>query len=220
MAVDLSTDYKTVDLAETIWLTNRLEHRDWEIKIHSAFKNALTTRELQASMGAAVRIEAAYDVPMKLVRNYSWKPGDFITDADENILMIYQADKDETTAFWRFLVYDPKIAFDLRHVIDVYDLQFTKDAAGATTADGEHLLYTEVAARVQWQNGQPGAYAKRTGEVERATIYLGERLRLTHGSLIRWYDRDYQKLRQFDIISWQMPDRLDQLMEVSVEVRP
>lgn len=223
MSLDLSDDYLCVDIYEAVTLNSRAtalgEHSE-STPVSRAFRRKLTNRELTASAGAAVRMESAFDVPMKLTTGYAWKPGDTLTDADNVTYNIYTADKDPTTAFWSFVVYNPKIAYQLQHIIDVFDISPDKDAAGAAVFNYETLMYEDVACRVQWVSGAPGMNAGAIGEVEEAIIILGERLRLTNNSQIRWYDPDYSKMRYFNIQNWKMPDRLDELMQVSVKVVP
>ncbi len=223
MALDLSDDYLCVDLYEPVTINSRAtavgSHSE-SVEVSRAFRRKLTNRELTASAGAAVRMESAFDVPMTLTTGYTWKPGDTLTDGDNVTYNIYTADKDPTTAFWSFVVYNPKIAYQLQHTIDVYDISPDKDAAGTATFTYETIMYEDIACRVQWQDGGPGVTAGAVGEVEKAIIILGERLRLTNNSQIRWYDSDYSKMRYFDIKNWKMPDRLDELMQVAVEARP
>jgi len=220
MAVDLSDDYLVVDGNEAVTLINRSNAGDNALAVTHAFRRALSYREQMASMGVQVRLETVYDVPMTLVSAYTWKPGDTLTDSLGNVLNIISANRDPMTAFISFIVYDPKIEFDLQHTIDVYRLEVDKDAAGAATFANETLKYEGIAARVQYARGGPGVAAGLIGEIENVTIYLGERLRFSNNDVIRWYDPDYQVLREFDIVSWSNPDRLDMVMQVETEVRP
>lgn len=218
MAVDLSTDYLTVDLYEAVTLTSRANSGNSTLAVSNAFRGELTSKEQHATGGIAVRLEAAYDVPLTLVSSYTWKPGDTLTDSLGNVLNIYSASRD--VAWWRFLVYNPKIAYDLRHEIDVYNLELGKDSAGAATVDAESIVYEGISCRVQWTGGTPSVVNKRTGETQKATIYLSQRLYFRNNYLIRWADDTQDKLWEFDVIEWSNPDRLDELMQVSVEARP
>lgn len=218
MSVDLSTDYLTVDLKEAVTLNSRTNSGNNTLAVTHAFRGELTTKEQHATGGIAVRLEAAYDVPLTLISSYTWKPGDTLTDSLGNVLNIYSASRD--AAWWRFLVYNPTIAYDLRHEIDVYDLKMDKDNAGATYVAVEELIYESISSRVQWVSGRPSTVNKRTGETHKAVIYLSQRLYLKNNYLIRWADDTQDKLWEFDVIEWSMPDRLDELMQVSVEARP
>lgn len=223
MAIDLSDDYKTVDLYEPVTLVSRSTApatHDEEREVTHAFRGALTYRELAATSGAAVRMEAAFDIPKKLINDYVWKPGDTLTDQNDNLYNIFNAQVDPGTAFWRFIVYNPKIAYDLRHTIDVYDYTMAKDASGAAYKDGEHLLYEDISCRVQWQTVRPGKFADRTGEDREAIIYSSQRLYLTHNSVIEWADPDTNEVCVFDVESWSMTDRLDELMQIAVRLKP
>lgn len=223
MPLDLSDDYKTVDLYEPVTLVSRATapgtHNE-QISVARAFRRGLTTRELQASAGAAVRMETVFDVPETLVEGYTWKPGDTLTDEDENQYNIYNAVKDPGMAFWAFTVYNPKIAYDLRHTIDVFDLVIDKDSAGAATVHSEVPLALNVSCRVQWQSFMPGVHAGASGEIGKAVIILGEQLYLSHDTLIRWYESATKKLWTFEVKEWKNPDRLDELMQVRVEAVP
>lgn len=223
MPLDLSDDYRCVDLYEAVTITSRATaptlHSE-EVEVARAFRRKLSYRELAASAGAAIRMETAIDVPMALTPGYTWKPGDTLTDANDNTYNIYIAESDPTTAFWSFVLYNPKIAYDLRHVVDVYELEADKDSANAATFTHENLKYEQIVCRVQWTSGGPGVNAGQSGEVENAIIYLGERLRLTNNSVIRWADPDYQIVREFEVVNWSNPDRLDMLMQVEVKAVP
>lgn len=218
MALDLSEDYLCVDLEEAGTLTSRANSGDTTLAVTHAFRGELTSREQHATGGIAVRLEAAYDIPLALISAYTWKPGDTFTDSLGNVLNIYSASRD--AAWWRFLVYNPKVAYDLRHEIDVVNLEVGKDAAGSVQITDETQVYSAISSRVQWINGKPSKFANRTGETHKAVIYLGQRLYLKNNHLIRWADDTQDKMWEFDILEWSNPDRLDELMQVSVEARP
>lgn len=223
MPLDLSDDYKTVDLAESVRLISRAtaaNTHDEALEVSHSFWGPLTHRELNATAGCAVRMESAIDIPQKLLAGYTFKPGDQLLNQDDEAYNIYSVQRDPGTAFWRFLVYNPKVAYDLRHEIDVFNLEVGKDAAGAGTVDVETLVYAGISCRVQWTGGKPSTYAGRTGETHTATIYLSQRLYLKNNYLIRWADDVQNKVWEFDVIDWAMSDRLDELMQVRVEARP
>jgi hypothetical protein len=223
MPLDLSEDYLAVDLYEPITLVSVATapgtHSE-ERSVSRAFRRGLTTKEMQASSGAYVRMDTAFDVPMKLTQGYNWKPGDTLTDGEENSFVIYTATKDPTTAFWSLVVYDPKIAYDLRHEIDVYEKQFNKDASSAPISDAETLLYSDVSCRVQWQVERGSTFSDRSGESKEATIYSSQRLYLNHNCVINWTDPDTSINYIFDVKEWKTADRLDELMAIRVEARP
>lgn len=221
MALDLSTDYLAVDLYEPITIVSRRTapgtHQE-DVKVSRSFWGQLTTKELAASSGAAVRMESAVDVPRALLEDYAYKPGDQIINQDNETYNIYTASKD--AAWYRFVVYNPKIAYDLRHEVDWFDIAVTKDASGASVVDGESLLYESVTSRVQWDIAKPSEYAGRTGEERQAIIYSSERLYLTHNSIARWVEPETNILYEFDIIDWRVTDRLDELMQIRVVAKP
>lgn len=223
MPLDLSDDYLCVDLYEPVTITSRAtavgSHIE-SIEVARAFRRKLSYRELAASAGAAIRMETAIDVPMALTPGYTWKPGDTLTDSEENTYNIYIAESDPTTAFWSFVLYNPKIAYDLRHLVTWYDHEKIKDASGASYSEGTHLLYSDISSRVQWTTTTPSSYADRTGEDRRATIYSSQRLYLKHDSYAQWTEPETDINYIFDIENWTMTERLDELMQINVVARP
>lgn len=223
MPLDLSDDYLAVDLYEPIILvsvaTAAGSHSE-ERSVSRAFRRGLTTKEMQASSGAYVRMDTAFDVPMKLTHGYNWKPGDTLTDQEENSFIIYTATKDPTTAFWSLVVYDPKIAYDLRHEMDIYNLEYDKDAAGAGVMAAQDLVYDGISCRLQWISGQPTIENNRSGVMHEATIYSSQRLSMKENYLIEIMDNVQQTLWRFDVIEWTNPDRIDELMAIRVRAKP
>lgn len=223
MPLDLSDDYRCVDLYEAVTITSRATaptlHSE-EVEVARAFRRKLSYRELAASAGAAIRMETAIDVPMALTPDYTWKPGDTLTDSNDNTYNIYIAESDPTTAFWSFVLYNPKIAYDLRHVVNWYDHDKTKDASGASYSEGLILLYEDICSRVQWTTATPAKYADRTGEERRAIIYSSQRLFLKHDSIARWQEPETDIDYIFDVENWTMTERLDELMQIAVVARP
>lgn len=220
MALDLSSDYLAVDFPEAVTLTSTANSGDSTLAVTHAFARQLTTKELQASSGVVARSSNAYDIPMTLITGYSWKPGDTITDSEGNILVIYQASKDPTTAFWSFLVFNPKIAFDLRHTIEVYELQMDKDASSAPIMADRTLLYSDISCRVQWQIESGGVFQDREGDRKEAVIHSSQRLYLTHNCVIEWTDPETEQFHTFDVRDWKNSDRLDELQAIRVEIKP
>lgn len=220
MALDLSTDYKTVDFPEAVTLTSVANSGNSTLAVTHAFPRALTYKEQHASSGTVALVSNAYDIPMTLATGYAWKPGDSITDSAGNVLRVWKVDKDPTTAFYSFLVYDPKIAFDLRHTIDVYTKEMTKDASGAAYSNGETLLYSDIACRVQWAGERGGMLAGRTGDEKTATIYCDERLYIDHNCIVKWTDPAINTPYVFDLEEWVMADRIDELMQIRAKVKP
>lgn len=223
MALDLSDDYLAVDLEEPITLVSRAtaagSHSE-ERHVSHAFRRGLTTKEQQASAGAYVRMDTAFDVPMKLVTGYNWKPGDTLTDQEENEFVIYTATKDPTVAFWSLVVYDPKIAYDLRHEMDIYNLEYDKDAAGAGVLVAQDLVYDGISCRLQWTSGQPTIENNRSGVMHEATIYSSQRLYMKENYLIEIMDNVQKTLWRFDVVEWVNPDRIDELMAIRVRAKP
>lgn len=220
MAVDLSDDYLTVDFEEAVTLTSTANSGNTSVSVTHAFPRALTRKEQHASAGAVVRISDAYDIPMTLISGYTWKPGDTITNSSGTVLNIWSAERDPATAFYAFLVYDPIIAYDLRHEIDVYRLEYSKDAAGAGAVDAESLVYEAVSCRVQWQNGSPDIVNNRSGNTEEAIIYSSQRLYMKGSYVIEWSDTTQNQVWRFDVLDWMTPDRLDELMQIRVRAIP
>lgn len=223
MALDLSDDYLCVDLYEPVTLVSRATARgthDETVQVARAFRRGLTYKELGASAGAAIRMETAFDVPATLTEGYTWKPGDTLTDEDDNRYNIYSAVKDPGTAFWSLVVFNPKIAYDLRHLIDVYRKEMTKDASGAAYSDYETLLYSDIACRVQWTGERGGMVAGRTGDEKTATIYCDERLYLDHNCIVKWTDPATSTPYVFSLEEWVMADRIDELMQIRAKVKP
>lgn len=221
MAIDLSDDYKTVDLAEAVRLISRAttpQSHDEALEVSHSFWGPLTHRELNATAGCAVRMESAIDIPQKLLKGYTFKPGDQLLNQDDETYNIYSVQRDPGTAFWRFLVYNPKIAYDLRHEMDVYNLEVGKDAAGAGTVDAETLVYSSISCRLQWDTGKPATHIGRTGEMLEGVIYSSQRLYLKNNHLIRITDE--QKAWELDVVDWSMTDRLDELMRIRVRATP
>lgn len=223
MPLDLSDDYLTVDLEEPVTLvwraTAHATHNE-ELEVSHSFWGPLTHKELGATAGCAVRMESAVDIPKKLLGAYTFKPGDQMVNQDDDTYNIYSVSRDAGTAFWRFLVYNPKIAYDLRHSIDVYDLQMEKDAAGAAYVGSEVLIYSAVSCRVQWQSERPGTYADRTDVEREGVIYSSQRLYLPQNALIRWTDPDTNIPYELDYLESHMSDRLDELQQIRVVHRP
>jgi hypothetical protein len=233
MPLDLSDDYKAVDLAEEVTIRKadlaaeaaatttaerqRLARKN-SIDVASAFRGELTYSEKEASGGAYVRGWAAFDIPKALTEDWEWKPGDTLTDENDTSFNIFSASQD--TAWWRLLCFDPIIANSLSHFIDIYDLAMDKDAAGAETVASEDLQYADVAARVVFETGAPGVSGGRNGELEQVTIYLGQRIYFKSNSLIKWTDPTTKKAWFFENLRWSMPDRLDAHGSPSAEARP
>jgi hypothetical protein len=239
MAFVTTSDYRVVDNPETVTLTYRTNEADRHLDLTHAFRNELTFAEKTSSGGVYQAGTTAYDLPRDLLGDYAFKPGDTLTDSVGNRLNIFSVAKDQ--AWLRCLCVDPVIAFQLQHTIDVYDLAKDKDAAGAAVVGAEELLYSAVPCRVQWQDARPGTHAGKAGLIKKATIYVAQRLDLTHGSLIvftekvlgegespyrrrhpRYEARDVEdvKLWRFDLLSWKNHDRIDLLQELDVEARP
>lgn len=223
MSISIANDYLCVDFPEAVTITSVATTRNAHSESHEvakAFRRGLATKEMAASSGAAVRMDTVFDVPMALTTDYEWKPGDTLLDADDNRFNIYTATKDPTTAFWSFVVYNPKIAYDLRHEIDVYETQMEKDAASAPYVVSENLLYSAISARVQWQSEGVGIYSNRKGDLKEAIIYSSQRLYITHDCTVHWVDPNTNISYVFDIQDWRMSDRLDELMQIRVIVQP
>ena len=223
MAIDLSTDYKTVDLAEAVTLVSRAtapNTHEEQLEVSHTFWGPLTHKELAATGGCAVRMEAAVDIPKKLLVDYVFKPGDQLINQDDDTYNIYSVARDPGTAFWRFLVYNPKIAYDLRHIADVYDIGMAKDASGAAYADSRTLVYESLSCRVQWQNERPAKYADRTGMEATAIIHSSQRLRVPHNALFVWTDPETGEMYELEYEDAYTPDRLDELQKIKVVLRP
>jgi hypothetical protein len=239
MAFVTTSDYRLVDNPETVTLTYRTNDADRHLDLTHAFRNELTFSEKTASAGVYQTGTTAYDLPRDLLGDYAFKPGDTLTDSVGNRLNIFSVAKDQS--WLRCLCVDPVLAFGLTHSIDVYDLARDKDAAGAAVVGAEELLYSNVSCRVQWGDSRHGTHAGKAGTIQKATIYVAQRLYLNRGSLIvftekvlgegespyrrrhpRYEARTVEdvKLWRFDLLSWKNHDRIDVLQELDVEVRP
>lgn len=175
---------------------------------------------------AYVRPEAMYSIPIAVAPG-PWKAGDKLYDSLElnpyttptNGLNYTIIDAQHDEGFWLLTVFSPQIAFNLQHLIDVYQVHKTKDAAGSIINDGEPSeLYLDVPARVQWGTGRRNESDGVIGTGRDATVILGQRLELNHNCLIKWTDPLTSKSWSFELTEWSGADRIDQTMEAKVQV--
>ena len=170
--LDHSQDYKANDWPEAVTLASSPAFTTTQ-SVAKAFRGPLTNREYKSTEGAYVRMEAVFDVPMTLLDSYVPKPGDKLTDSASTVYRIYTADKDQTTAYYRLIVFNPTIAFSLRDSINIKETTETKDDGGFrianfTTVSGG----SDLSCRVQPEESDIQTVADRINTNKRFTIYL------------------------------------------------
>jgi hypothetical protein len=208
-------------------------------EIPTAFRGVCKYSQPTPNNGAFVRPEATYLIP-KDVDNPNgvgpWKPGDLLTDELEldptsvNNFEPNQIDATPTTYtvlvaendefYWFLYVFNPTIAYNLRNEMDIYNIEYDKDAAGAGVAVAQDLVYDGIKCRLQWSSGMPTIENNRSGVQHEATIYSSQRLYLKENYLIEIMDTSQETLWRFDVIEWVNPDRIDELMAIRVRVTP
>jgi hypothetical protein len=186
-------------------------------------------RMTQLTNGAYVRPEATYLVPKHVLAGQGagpWKPGDTITDANEQdptqqtatpvTYTIQVADNDDY--YWLLAVFNPKIAFNLRDTVDIV-LNTGSVSSILTRTTSASDVSTSVVCRKQPTSTQMMTLLGRQGNVRMFDVYFASnQTLLPDRHVLRWTESGSPVIA--DIVSVTDSERIDVCQKVTVEVRP
>lgn len=237
MLIDPTKMYKQMGLGHiqgmlrTISITSvGIDGNQAPISITNAMRGKCKFRVQQSLMAAGyAKPETSYLFPLvSFTGPIGIKPGDLLEDdneldpfGDQSQGIVYNIlDVEHDEGWWYLTVINPRVAYNLVHTVDIYDIVPDRDAGGSEIGIAEKPLYLGIPALVQVISGGRQDIEGLQGTVEDTTIVLAQRCLLSHNSIIKWTDTRTGQGRVFGVKSWEMTERLDVIMQVKVDLQP
>jgi len=226
--MDLSTDYQAWDNVEAVVWSSSRTAGVLPATVPIAKRRAVRGREKSPSGGVYAGYELDWHLPAAVLSpGATPKPGDGITDSDGTLWTVLTVDLNRWRQTWKLGAVNLVLALDLRDLVTVERAAVTYGAAGAAAKrfpsdlpSGGQILYASVPARVQLLTA---AIAEERGIRYSEGSYhaiVGQQLTNLDPAEDRFLWTDPAGVqRVLDLISYQNPQRIDELPWVEAKLK-
>lgn len=201
--------------------------------LEKAIRGKVKWSVMQQLSAAYVKPECMYSIPIEIAPG-PWKPGDRLVDylqedaTDEDgggsgnngvTYVVQHAEHDE--GFWLLTCFNPKLSFRFQDYCNILQISETFTGQGTRIATLSEL-YSNQPCRIQPSSSQFAIAHGRVGDRKTFDVFLAEDYDLFPSRhLIEWASADYSgNYYQADILDIQQRESFDQLMRITVELRP
>lgn len=180
--------------------------------VAGAWYRDLNDKEKAASRGVYVEHERNWFIPKTAYASQPL-PGDLITDADGNVYTALSMGEAGGLGVWKVRSVNLVIAANLRQLVDIHKPNNTQDAGG-NRVPTYVPAYTQLHGRIQPVGGDRTDVQGKLGIVAAYACYLASQVDVTPEYQVTCAGVTYQ------IRGFSNPERLDELMQLTLEVLP
>lgn len=180
--------------------------------ISDAWWRDLNDKEKQASRGVYVEHERNWFLPLELL-TVDVAVGDVIVDSDSNNYTVLSLGSVGGLGVGKYNAVNLALAAGLRDSISILRPMNTIEDSGLRTPTYA-AVYSSIAAKIQEVEGQREEIFGKVGFRQKFNVFVGQRVTVTTEDRVQLGSTVYQ------IQSYTNPDRIDELMQLGVEVLP
>jgi hypothetical protein len=213
MTLDFETDQQVIDNLEAITYTSVATAGNTTIDISDAAFYWQNLQEAAPSAGVYTRADGIFVVRNSLLAGVGGaKPSDTLTRADGSVWTVLSVRPPVISGVWQLTCRDLILANGLQQTGTLTRPNLTQDSAGRQALMTYSTIASNIACRVQPEGGDAGNLLDRRTLPQRFTAFLGVQV------IAQAKDLFTVGGQSFTVLDFKMPQRIDELMTLSLEL--
>ena len=213
MTLDFETDQQVIDNLEAVTYTSVATDGNTVVSVPDAAFYRQDLREAAPSAGVDTRADGIFVVRNSLLAAVGGaKPADTITRADGSVWTVLTARPPVISGVWQLTCRDLILANGLEEMGTLSRPTLGQDSAGRQTFTSYTTIAANVPCRVQPEGGDARDVFERRTLAQRYTAFLGMQV------TAQAKDQFTVSGQSYTVLDYKLPQRIDELMTLSLEL--